>query len=638
MATKILYSNKIVLQNDETIPSENKVTADDMNEIKEVVNNNADELETKQGKEEGKGLSTNDFTDELKEKLESLENYDDAELKQKNAEQDTNIQKNAESIEELKAENERLNNDINAISVTERAEGENITLNDTADGARFKEFVPRGNSWQKTRSGKNKYLADKESFTYKGLTITNNGDGTYTINGTSTGAGDWWLKEYETNAFDVLAPICELKEGESASITFEVLSGNVEIITEVNNFSIAGKLSDTNKQNIAYRSINDIMTNKKISWTYTATESTILANAQIYLSGEGNTFNNFKFRIQVELGTTATDYEEYGAMPSTQFKSDIQNVTGNANVTICNKNLFDRNFYNCAIGGSDGKLIFPDASCKTAIIRCKPNTQYTIVKNGGNRFLIANLDKKIEKGKIESLFNSNNSSKATIITNSNAKYLYVYVDNSNTDVELQIEENTTATDCVEHQSQSFTFPLAEGQRLMLNDYLADDGIHHKRKQIVLDGTEGFVLETSLTNVKRFFIRGLSWSSVSTGLCSHFNFINSYALDKEHVYVTSSGFLYVFADFTTADELKAYLAEQYANGTPVIVEYGLAEEEIEAYTEEQQAVYDEIKKTAHSYGEQTHIFSTDETSLIFNVEARKDMNTLETRIEKLESEV
>lgn len=492
----------------------------------------------------GSYASVADVPRDLKEMAESVDEaieenkYDDEQIQQliedlqdKNAEQDTTIQKNTESIEALKAENERLNNDINAISVTERAEGENITLNDTAE-ARFKKFVPRGNSWQKTRSGKNKYLADKESFTYKGLTITNNGDGTYTINGTSTGAGDWWLKEYETNAFDVLAPICELKEGESASITFEVLSGNVEIITEVNNFSIAGKLSDTNKQNIAYRSINDIMTNKKISWTYTATESTVLANAQIYLSGEGNIFTNFKFRIQVELGTTATEYEQYGAMPSPDYKSDIQNVTGNANFKITNG----------------------------------------------------------------------------------------------------LEDTDT-----NYEEQSFTFPLQEGQKLMLNDYLANDGIHHKRKQTSINSSLG----NYNSNDNWYYISNSNF----TNLINTSNSLSNYFTCKPISYLTSNSnasgvfsntgthFVFRISGFTSAAEYRNFFAEN-----SVIIEHDIAEEEIEAYTEEQQAVYDEIKKTAHSYGEQTHIFCTDEISLIFNVEARKDMNTLLTRIERLESEV
>lgn len=40
MATKITYKNKVALQNDTTIPDENKVTADDMNEIKTAINGN----------------------------------------------------------------------------------------------------------------------------------------------------------------------------------------------------------------------------------------------------------------------------------------------------------------------------------------------------------------------------------------------------------------------------------------------------------------------------------------------------------------------------------------------------------------------------------------------------------------------
>ena len=134
---KIDYEDKIGLQNDPNVPDKNKVLDDDMNEIKETVNNNADELTTAQqnienlqtgqgtastditslknrvtaletdnttnkqdintlkadnetnkqniankvDKVEGKGLSTEDFTTELKAKLEGLSNYDDTEIK-----------------------------------------------------------------------------------------------------------------------------------------------------------------------------------------------------------------------------------------------------------------------------------------------------------------------------------------------------------------------------------------------------------------------------------------------------------------------------------------------------------------------------------------------------------------------------
>ena len=43
---KITYENKVAIQNDEEILRKNKVTDLDMNEIKEVVNSNADEQTT----------------------------------------------------------------------------------------------------------------------------------------------------------------------------------------------------------------------------------------------------------------------------------------------------------------------------------------------------------------------------------------------------------------------------------------------------------------------------------------------------------------------------------------------------------------------------------------------------------------
>lgn len=44
MIKKIEYTNKEAIQNDSTIDEKNKVTDADMNEIKDVVNSNADEL------------------------------------------------------------------------------------------------------------------------------------------------------------------------------------------------------------------------------------------------------------------------------------------------------------------------------------------------------------------------------------------------------------------------------------------------------------------------------------------------------------------------------------------------------------------------------------------------------------------
>lgn len=70
------------------------------------------------------------------------------------------------------------------------------------------------------------------------------------------------------------------------------------------------------------------------------------------------------------------------------------------------------------------------------------------------------------------------------------------------------------------------------------------------------------------------------------------------------------YLSISENINTVDELKAYLAEQYANGTPVVIEYELQDEEIEEYTEEQQEAYNKLKEL-YSYEEVTHVTCEDE---------------------------
>ena len=59
---------------------------------------------------------------------------------------------------------------------------------------------------------------------------------------------------------------------------------------------------------------------------------------------------------------------------------------------------------------------------------------------------------------------------------------------------------------------------------------------------------------------------------------------------------------------------------------MILEYE-CEEYVEAYTDEQKQVYDEIVKTAKSYKTVTNIFSTNEVSPKFEVNYRKDIDTM-----------
>lgn len=106
---KITYTNKTAIQNDTSIADENKVTDNDMNEIKDVVNNNSDELSTAQSNIEdlqsGQGTANTDITN-LKSRVSTLETdnttnkSDISTLKSDNATNKSNIQELQEKQEQ----------------------------------------------------------------------------------------------------------------------------------------------------------------------------------------------------------------------------------------------------------------------------------------------------------------------------------------------------------------------------------------------------------------------------------------------------------------------------------------------------------------------------------------------------------
>lgn len=184
---------------------------------------------------------------------------------------------------------------------------------------------------------------------------------------------------------------------------------------------------------------------------------------------------------------------------------------------------------------------------------------------------------------------------------------------------------------VKHEEQTLHFQLAKV--LHKEDYLADDGIHYKRKTIIFDGTEAW-FKSSTALVNRF---GLTTSKVNNfkginsdnTLCTHFKYDERNRITINAYHFLNSNALYFDTDMenvTTLEEWKSYLAEQYANGTPVTLEYGLVEEIVEAYTSEQQEAYNKLKEL-YSYEDVTHITCENDINCNFNVEYFKDYNIL-----------
>ena len=171
---------------------------------------------------------------------------------------------------------------------------------------------------------------------------------------------------------------------------------------------------------------------------------------------------------------------------------------------------------------------------------------------------------------------------------------------------LQVEIGEIATPYTPYQERKEYFPLAEGQKLYKKSYLADDGIHHRRKQVVLDGTENLTGYEEKTNtVSAFLIMPDLVETQNSNILSNIFQKVIYHQDIEGIVATpfTTKLITIKINKSRLTEaslvgIKNWLATQYANGTPVIVEYELAEEEIVPYTETQKEAW---KKLRHFKG-------------------------------------
>lgn len=205
---------------------------------------------------------------------------------------------------------------------------------------------------------------------------------------------------------------------------------------------------------------------------------------------------------------------------------------------------------------------------------------------------------------------------------------------------------------VEHKEKIITFPLKEGQLLHAGDYLASDGVHHKKQTIIFDGDENVaiynVTDENFNNysigIHSYYKKMLSYQADDK--CSHFINLGhspSWGREANKFALSTNYFLYLMFPknvMTSVDEVKSWIAEQYNTGNPLTAEGTLAEEYVEPYTEEQQAVYNELQRLI-LYKGYNYITCIDETKCKMKLTYRPDNNvkikSLEERIAALESE-
>lgn len=734
----------------------------------DVANTNNDIIDekiyNKVDKISGRGLSTNDFTNEYKKKIDRIiegTKGDSAyQIAVKNGFEGTE-KKWLESLKGDKGDKGEL------VDLVKEEEGKNISI-ESANLPAIEVSI-EGESQQATRSGKN--LLDNTATTKisNGITFTVNSDKTVLADGTNDTSANSSLV---INRYD-LSPGTYILNGcpsGGASNTYRLA------IQETGSYSILGSIDIGNG-----------------SGEFTI-DTTTTVQIAIFIQ-KGLTINNLLFKPMLREATIADDtYEQYGASPSPDYRSPIENVEG--------KNKFSGWVKGIAINATDGHQLANKTRASSDYIAVdfnqNPNyylsglakTLQTFVAayNSNKEFLgrtaallvsyfslnsssfiegtaqgtgdiaylrattyentssgttgaiddVDNLETQLEEGKVatdyvpynsleikdvrENLldvtaktttaqgltFTVNENKSITINgTNTSTKTYYfriannfvlpagdytlsnknanasvngfLFYDDGNIFPKTNISNATFAEDTTikpyirivagvtinnqtiypmiikgtyteetipvykPYQEQTEYFPLSEGQKLMEGSYLADDGIHHKRNQVVLDGSDNmdwYMDRISGTSTDYFYTRtvGITKENINSVICSHFKKGSG---SRQGFWATTvfcitmnrtvTGIISSDTMAQRITKFKTWLATQYANGTPVIVEYELAEEEIVPYTDGQKEAREKIKNIV-LYKGTNHISCTGKLKIKYYT--NEEMNEIYAKKEDL----
>lgn len=518
------------------------------------------------------------------------ENTDDIEAL--TTKHNTEVAELQSQIEELQAENQAL---ADQIPTGSPEISDNITLSDSARYY-FKKFEVGGKSEQETFTGKNIV----KSLYYRGASTLN-----FYIN-------------------------------EKKVVSSMIISGITNV--SVNNMTVYLKFG-----NVTYTLATfNMVANQKFNVSITLTEEQINAikeaeNVYIQLyrpSASSADLSTCTYDEMMLRDSSTTDtYEKYVGgqpAPNPDYECPIQNVTGNVEVKVENKNLFTGWIIGSRFNSNTGELEISTNFSRSDYIKANLNEEYYFsnIPSTDNSYLLAyDKDKNYVARTGSTKRNSVLVRKAIFNTTGTTgtgdldsiEYIAIVYSNTNISNNTQLEEGSTATDYEPHEEQTATFPLEEGQVLHEGDTI-EDKIVQKRKTLVFDGTENWVIYEAVSNTFTLRITNIVRD---IGLCSHFKFITSGLGSNDYAcLINASGVFIKDIDYSTLTEFKTWLAQQYANGTPVTIEYELAEPIETEFTEAQRTAKAQIDKL-YSYKGTTHI--TSEADL--DVTYRKDLETI-----------
>lgn len=198
------------------------------------------------------------------------------------------------------------------------ATGEELTINNA--GRKVQKLELSGRSEQKARSGYNLANLDADSFVKNGVTVTNNGDGSWTFNGTSSSSGDLILTK------NILLNH-KIYQFEDAKYLFKtiVASGNFSNPDKaIVQTSAMGQDNGVDNFATLYNKLSDgVFVN-----IFNKKSTSHLSRFELYC-GPNVTFNNYTIKILfAKTDNNELEWEQYGVSPSLEFLSEVENLEG----------------------------------------------------------------------------------------------------------------------------------------------------------------------------------------------------------------------------------------------------------------------------------------------------------------------
>ena len=370
----------------------------------------------------------------------------------------------------------------------EYATGTNLNIN--VDNTKEWDYKTKGNIEQNNYSGTNLMPNNKVSGTSYGITFTPNEDGTYLVDGQSNSTSRNSVVYIYDNSINIASGTyyCIPTEDTNCTITLNVF------------------FEDNTNRYI------DISTNSTITINKNVVRAAIYVQVR-----KGSTKNYNKFKVYPMLSTTPVtkeDYEPYvggNISPSPDYPQDIKVVTGEQNVKIVGKNLFDKNkvstytFRTNATINNDKSVTITATGSNPHYCVIRPNvyleanTTYRISFDVDNMNGFAHTQMFINNSATAGGYSNTNSVTYTPSVSRNvALGIYLNANATITISNIQIEKGNITTSYEPYQEQNYLIDLGNIELCKIGDYKdyiykQNDNwyLHKEINKIILDGTESW---------------------------------------------------------------------------------------------------------------------------------------------------